>query len=121
MPPSRSRPARAASKAAKPYKDTQSSDPSDAEDETEFKPDLDELDEDVKPDLKDEKPKHAAKGKGKPKASTAATGAKWSGDEDWALFQAIFPRAPKIDWNAVSAGVGRDAKVSLSLPAGLLL
>lgn len=71
------------------------------------------MDEDTKSDLNDVKPKRPVKGKGKTKAAAAATGSKWSGEEDWALFQAIFPRASKIDWNAVSAGVGRDAKVSL--------
>lgn len=135
MPPTRSRPARAASKAAKPYASISSREPSEGGSEvSEEKPDLDldfdELDdEDVKPNLDlDEKPKRKTtkgKGKGKTKAAastaTAATGAKWSGDEDWALFQAIFPRAAKIDWNAVSAGVGRDAKVSIVLSAGLLL
>lgn len=112
MPPARSR-ARS-SKTAKPY--ASSREPS----ETDWKPDLDELDEDVKPgpsgpEAPDTKPARAAKGKakGKSKAAATATGSKWTAEEDWALFQAIFPRAAKIDWGAVSAGVGRDAKVSL--------
>lgn len=78
----------------------------------EWKPDMDELDGEEKPDLTEKKPRaRSVKGKAKAAAS-AGSGGKWTGDEDWALFQAIFPRATKIDWSAISASVGRDAKVS---------
>ena len=44
-------------------------------------------------------------------AGSARKGEAWIGDEDWMLFEQLYPRA-KVSWAAVGEAVGRDAKVS---------
>lgn len=126
MPPARTRPARKAA-STRPYDRESTAGHSDVKPDpeqleaAEYKPTVleDELDdEDLKPDVDDSdddvKPRKGRRKRGKAGKATAAagTGLKWTADEDWKLFQAIFPRAAKIDWASVSAGVGRDPKVS---------
>lgn len=89
-------------------------------------PDVDEENGDIKPDLSDDeyeqKPvlgkggKKGSRGKGikvgsRKNGGTRAAGKVWTGQEDWALFQELHPKA-KADWNVVAAATRRDSKVS---------
>lgn len=103
-------------------------------DGSDFKPNIDEL-EDIKADLEnlnnedsdDEMigtPKKKSKGspkkfpkKVKSNGGSAQSGASgggrngaWNGEEDWHLFQAVHPRVSPV-WAEVGKGIGRDAKV----------
>ena len=82
----------------------------------------DDMDEDVKPDIKGAKGK-SGKAKSSPKKKSgagrtggsvggAAKGGAWTGEEDWRMFQLLHPKLAKPDWKAIAEQVGRDAKVS---------
>lgn len=81
---------------------------------------VDELDDDEKPDIRGNKGK-TSKAKTTPKkkstaaraaggAGGAGKGGAWTGEEDWRMFQLLHPKVAKPDWKAIAEQVGRDAK-----------
>lgn len=79
----------------------------------------DQLEEDTKPDLNDDEtevePNLGSKAKRTKRMRTAsggkAVGKAWTGQEDCILFPQLHPKA-EVEWNAMAAATGRDAKVS---------